>query len=215
MTIQMIYFDLGNVLVSFSHERMCQQMASVAGVPLDVVRTAVFGGDDGHAAQIRYETGDIDTDGYFDFFCRAIGTRPDRRRLERAFCDIFVPIEASWALVRKLAEAGHRLGILSNTNSLQWEWCTDGRFPLLAGIGKASSPFTWAVLSYDVRSMKPDRAIYDAAMARAAATASEVLFIDDRPENVAGAKAAGIDAVLFTDAEQLKVDLRARGVAGI
>jgi HAD superfamily hydrolase (TIGR01509 family) len=63
--------------------------------------------------------------------------------------------------------------------------------------------------------MKPDRPIYDVAVARAEAPASDILFIDDRPENVVGAKAAGLDAVLFTDAEQLVNDLRERSVAGI
>lgn len=213
MTIQMIYFDLGNVLVSFSHERMCQQMASVAGVPLDVVRTAVFGGDEGHAAQVRYETGDIDTDGYFEYFCRATRTQPDRGELERAFCDIFVPIDATLRLAQRLAAAGHRLGILSNTNSLQWRWCTDGRYPLLARAGQAGAVFGSAVLSFEVHAMKPDRAIYEIAAERAGASPCEVFFVDDRVENVVGAKAAGIDAVLFTDAEQLAADLRQRGVA--
>ena len=60
--------------------------------------------------------------------------------------------------------------------------------------------------------MKPDRAIYEIAAERAGASPSEVFFVDDRAENVVGAKAAGLDAVLFTDAEQLAADLRQRGV---
>lgn len=215
MTSKLIYFDLGNVLLSFSHEKMCQQMADAAGVPLDAVRTTVFGGEDAHSAQIQYESGEINTDGYFDYFCRATGTRPDRQQLERAFCDIFTPMEETSKLVRELAAVGHRLAILSNTNSLQWQWCTDGRFPLLAALGDPGSPFEWAVLSFEVRSMKPDRPIYDVAIARAGGPASEVFFVDDRPENVAGANAAGMDAVQFVDARQLAADLRGRGVAGI
>jgi glucose-1-phosphatase len=221
MTPKLFYFDLGNVLVTFSHARMCEQMAAVAGVPLDVVRTAIFGGNgvfgvgEAHAAQIRFESGQIDADGYYDYFCLATGARPDRRQLERAFCDIFAPMDETWALVRKLAAAGHRLAVLSNTNSLQWEWCTDGRFPLLASFGGSSSPFAWAVLSYAVGTMKPDRPIYEAAVKRAAAPASEIFFVDDRPENVAGGKAVGMDAVLFTSVEQLAIDLRERGVTGI
>jgi glucose-1-phosphatase len=215
MAPKLLYFDLGNVLLSFSHERMCQQMADVAGVPLSAVRAAVFDGEEADSVQIRFESGEIDAAEYFEYFCRATRTRPDRRQLEQAFCDIFAPIDETWAIVRKLAAAGHRLAILSNTNSLQWLWCTDGRFPLLASFGESGSPFAWAVLSYEVRSMKPDRPIYDAAVEIGAVSAGEVVFIDDRPENVAGAKAAGMDAVQFTDAEQLATDLRNRGVAGI
>jgi FMN phosphatase YigB (HAD superfamily) len=213
MPPKLLYFDLGNVLLSFSHERMCEQMAEVAGVPLEVVRDAVFGGDSAHNAQIRYETGDIDTDGYFDYFCRTTGSRPDRRQLERAFCDIFVTMDETWQLARRLAAAGHRLAILSNTNSLQWKWCTDGRYPLLAWEGQAGAAFGSAVLSFEVHAMKPDRAIYDMAVERAGASPSEVFFVDDRPENVVGAQAAGLDAVLFADAEQLAADLRQRGLA--
>jgi glucose-1-phosphatase len=212
MPPKLLYFDLGNVLVSFSHERMCEQMAEVAGVPLEVGRNAVFGGGDAHNAQIQYETGDIDSEGYFDYFCRATKTRPDRGELERAFCDIFVPIDETLRLAQRLTAAGHRLGILSNTNSLQWRWCTDGRYPLLARAGQAGAVFGSAVLSFEVHAMKPDRAIYEIAAERAGASPCEVFFVDDRVENVVGAKAAGIDAVLFTDAEQLAADLRQRGV---
>jgi glucose-1-phosphatase len=213
MTPKVLYFDLGNVLVSFSHERMCEQMAEVADVPLEVVRDAVFGGDEAHNAQVRYETGHIDSDGYFDYFCRAIGSRPDRRRLERAFCDIFAPIDETWQLVERLVASGHNVAILSNTNSLQWTWCTDGRFPILAGAGRAGAAFGTAVLSFEVNSMKPDRAIYGAAVERAGASPREVFFVDDRAENVVGAQAAGLDAVQFIDAGQLVVDLRQRGIA--
>ena len=59
--------------------------------------------------------------------------------------------------------------------------------------------------------MKPDRAIYDAAIVRAGTSASEVFFVDDRAENVVGAQAAGLDAVQFIDAGQLAVDLRHAG----
>jgi putative hydrolase of the HAD superfamily len=215
MTPKLIYFDLGNVLVSFSHERMCEQMAAVAGVPLDAVRTAVFGNKTAHSAQTRFESGQIDADGYYEYFCRATGSQPDRSRLLQAFCDIFAPIDETSELVRKLASAGHRLAILSNTNSLQWEWCTDGRFPLLAAFGGSSSPFAFAVLSYEVGTMKPDRPIYEAAVKRAGAPASETFFTDDRPENIVGGNAAGMDAVLFTSVEQLAADLRERGVTGI
>jgi FMN phosphatase YigB (HAD superfamily) len=42
----------------------------------------------------------------------------------------------------------------------------------------------------------------------------ECLFVDDRPENVAGAARAGLPALRFVDAATLRRDLRARGVPG-
>jgi HAD superfamily hydrolase (TIGR01509 family) len=63
--------------------------------------------------------------------------------------------------------------------------------------------------------MKPDRGIYDTAIERAGVAAHEVFFTDDRPENIAGALAAGIDAVAFTSCDKLIAELRKRGVAGV
>lgn len=214
MPPKILYFDLGKVLVEFSHERMCNQMAEVAGTTPEAVRQALFGDTESLAALIRYETGHITTDEFFDHFCRSTGTTPDRKRLEAAVCDIFSPIEPMWELVGRLARAGNRMAILSNTNRLQWEFISDGHYPLFAA-GQPTNAFEWAILSYEVQAMKPDRAIYDAAVRRAGVAAHEVFFTDDRLENVEGAKAAGLDAVLFVDCDRLLRQLRERGVAGI
>ncbi len=214
MPPKVLYFDLGMVLVEFSHERMFQQMAEVAGISPEAVWEAIFGDADCRAAQLRYETGHITTDEFFDHFCHVTGSSPDRKRLAEAVCDIFSPIEPMWELARNLAAAGNRLAILSNTNPVQWDFITDGRFPIVA-MGQPVSAFDWAVLSYEVGSMKPDRAIYDTAIQRAGVAGHEVFFTDDRQENVEGARAAGIDAVQFVDCEGLVSQLRERGVAGV
>jgi putative hydrolase of the HAD superfamily len=212
MLLQVLYFDLGNVLLSFSHEVMCRQMAEVTGVSPQVVSKALFGSVEARAAQWLYESGQLSTDEYFDYFCRVTGTRPDREQLRLAVCDIFAPIESTWELARQLAAAGHRLAILSNTNPVQWEYVTDGRFALLKSIGQRGCPFAGSILSYEVQAMKPDRAIYDAAIERAGIAANEIFFVDDRPENVAGAVEAGLDAVVYEGTEKLADDLRDRGV---
>ena len=214
MPPKILYFDLGKVLVEFSHERMCNQMADVAGTTPERVRNALFGDTESLAALIRYETGHITTDEFFDHFCESTGTTPDRKLLEAAVCDIFSPIEPMWELVSRLAAAGNRLAVLSNTNRLQWEFISDGHYPLFA-MGQPTNAFAWAILSYEVEAMKPGRAIYDAAIERAGVAAQEVFFTDDRLENVEGALAAGIDAVQFVDCDGLIAQLRERDVAGV
>ena len=63
--------------------------------------------------------------------------------------------------------------------------------------------------------MKPDRAIYDAAIERAGVAAHEVFFTDDRLENVEGARAVGIDAVQFVDCETTHRRSAARDVPAL
>jgi putative hydrolase of the HAD superfamily len=105
----------------------------------------------------------------------------------------------------QLKAAGYRLGILSNTSPAHWEFIADGRFTLIRSF------FDVCVLSYQVGAMKPEAEIYRAAEVRAGVAAEHVFFVDDRAENVAGARCCGFDAVQYTTAAALAADLRQRG----
>lgn len=214
MPPKVLYFDIGMVLVEFSHEVMCRQMAEVAGITTEAVREALFGSQENVAAIAHYEAGQITTEEFFDHFCQVTGTMPDRKRLSDAVCDIFRPIEPMFELVRALADAGNRLALLSNTNELQWNFLRDGRFPVMA-VGQPQCAFDWAIVSYEVGIMKPEPGIYVAAARRAGAAPQEVFFTDDRLENVEGARAAGLDAVQFVDPDSLVIALREREVPGL
>jgi putative hydrolase of the HAD superfamily len=210
-----LYFDLGNVLLGFSHERMCGQMAEVAGLAPDIVRSALFADEGPDCPQWQIEDGRLDVDGYYAHFCAKTSTRPDRILLERAAGDIFWPLDESVDFLHRLAAAGNQIGLLSNINPLHWQFVSDGKYPWLQRPGRPGSLFRSVVLSYEAGAMKPDRRIYQAAAAHAGADPSAVFFVDDRAENVAGALAAGLDAVQFVGLAQLQADLRARGVAGV
>jgi len=108
--------------------------------------------------------------------------------------------------VAGLRNVGYRLGILSNTHESHWEFVHDGRFGLIR------HAFETVVLSYQVGAMKPDPRIYEVAAEQAGFACNEIFFTDDRSENVAGAQAAGMDAVQFTSARTLAADLRNRGL---
>lgn len=67
-------------------------------------------------------------------------------------------------------------------------------------------------VSGEVGLIKPDAAIYDRHAQDFGLEPAATIFIDDSPANVEGAKAAGWDAVLFTGADKLRADMRARGL---
>ncbi|WP_028660659.1 HAD-IA family hydrolase [Nocardioides insulae] len=67
-------------------------------------------------------------------------------------------------------------------------------------------------VSGEVGLAKPDPAIYRIAIDRSGLRPDELLFVDDRAENVAAAAAVGLDAVRFTGAERLRAELRARAL---
>jgi len=89
---------------------------------------------------------------------------------------------------------GYRLAILSNA-PVEVAHAID-RAPWLAG-------FEPRVFSCRLRLSKPDPAVYHKILDHLAAPPEEIVFFDDRAENVVAAGAVGIRAHLFTDAFQL------------
>ena len=201
---KLIYFDMGNVLLHFDHELACQQMAAVAGVPIETVRQVVFAAGEG--LQWKYERGEITTADYYQAFCDITGSSPPVDTLLHAASDIFRLNTPIVPIIRQLRSFGYRLGILSNTCPAHWEFICAKRFRLFP------SYFDVLALSYELGAMKPDAAAYEAATRLAGVAPQEIFYVDDRRENVQGAIDAGYAAFVFTTAAELAVDLRAAGV---
>jgi FMN phosphatase YigB (HAD superfamily) len=202
MPIRFIYFDLGNVLLNFSHRRACEQIGGVAGVSADRVWEVLFESGLEH----RFEAGQLDGAAFYEEFCTGIGCRPDHNQLLQAGSDIFTLNAPMLPLVAQLRAAGHRMGILSNTCAPHWSYCLKRNFGPLRMANNAYA------LSYEIGCTKPDPRIFQAAAALAKTAPEEIFFTDDIFSHVEAAKAAGWDAVPFTTAPKLAEALRERGV---
>ena len=201
MAPKFLYFDLGKVLVDFDVQRMYRQVAEVAGIEPDEVREALRK----NGLHKEHELGRVSSEAFCEAFCEATGVRADCQTLIRAASDIFelnVPIIP---LVGYLHREGYRMGVLSNTCQGHWEHCLR-RFRILAEY------FPVRALSSEIHAAKPDEAVFQAAAELAGVPAGEIFFTDDLPENVAGARAAGFDAVQFTSVRELAAQLRSRGL---
>lgn len=113
--------------------------------------------------------------------------------------------EDSVAIMETLMDNGHDVTMLTNFAADTFVEARR-RFPFL------DRP-RGVTVSGEVGFIKPDRRIYEHHAGAFGLRPSATLFIDDSPKNVDGAKTAGWDAVLFTDAQTLKADLLARGVS--
>ncbi len=199
-SLKFIYFDLGKVLVDFTVQRMCEQMAEAAQTTPEEIHRVLF--SDG--LELRYERGLISTEEFYEEFCRQIGRRVDFERLAQAAADIFTWKPESAALAVHLRQAGYRLGILSNTSPLHWQHCWR-RYCVLR------ETFRVYVLSYQVGYLKPTPEIYQAAIQLAGCQPEEIFFVDDHLPNVQGARAVGLDAVQYTGPAELAEQLCQRG----
>ncbi len=114
------------------------------------------------------------------------------------------PLPGVPEIVRALADDGRPLHILSN--------CARETMPMARAAFRLLDRFQEFVVSGEEGVVKPDRRIYDILVARVGRPAERLVFIDDRPENVDGARAAGLSALPFTDAAALRRDLAALGL---
>lgn len=106
-----------------------------------------------------------------------------------------------YALVEELKEKKISIGILSNIN--------DRYTKRIRGFG-FYEPFDPCLLSAEIGWEKPDPKAYEALLKALDFPAKDVVFIDDKPENVIGAKNLGIDAILFKSADQVREELKKR-----
>lgn len=107
-------------------------------------------------------------------------------------------------ILERLSAAGVPLYAITNYSSEKFAE-TRARFPFFA-------LFRDIVVSGDEKMLKPDAEIFHLCLSRNGLDAGSCVFIDDVAHNVEGARAVGIDAILFRSPSQLQADLAARGI---
>lgn len=70
--------------------------------------------------------------------------------------------------------------------------------------------FDQIVISAEVGLVKPDPRIYQLTLEQLGVPAAQAVFIDDFPMNVRGARAVGLEAILFRSPQQVRRELDAR-----
>lgn len=120
------------------------------------------------------------------------------------FAEMMLPMPGSLALLDELAARGTRLYALSNWAAETFE-STRGLFPFL-------ERFDGLVISGKIGVAKPDPRIFAHLLDAHRLEARELLFVDDRANNLEAAQALGIESVLFEGPATLRADLVSRGL---
>lgn len=207
VVIEFVYFDLGNVLVSFDPLLACDNVARLFHVTPTAVHAAVYES----AHQTRYEHGELSGEEFASLvreqLGRSSGQMPTAALLD-ALSDMFTPIESMRSIVNQVHQSGIRFGILSNTCAAHWDWITRQGWPVM------QEAYGEIILSYEAGVMKPNPRIYRLAEQAAEVPRERILFLDDKPENVLAARARGWHAVACFGGDQAQQALRRYRVIG-
>jgi len=201
-----IFFDFGNVVAFFDYLILFGRFGGRIGLSAEEFRDRMAAR--GFASLLAdFERGVLTPEQFTAAFCERGEIEVSFDRFVADWSDIFRPNESVCALIAALKAAGHPIFLGSNTNVLHTKHYRRqfaATLDLMDGF----------VFSYEVGHNKPAPEFFQACSRMACAPPESCIFIDDLPENVAGARAAGLRGIVYRDTESLIGDLLGLGVDG-
>ncbi len=180
--------DFGGVLTTNIWQAF-GEFCDAEGLERERVRD-LFRGDPEAMRLLRaLETGELDEAGFEPRFAELLGLADHEGLIGRLFAGLG-PDEAMVGAVRAARAAGISTGLISNS----WGLGIYERAPV--------DLFDQTVISGDVGLHKPQPEIYLLACERLGKAPAQCVFVDDLRENVTGAEAVGMTALLHRDAGQ-------------
>ena len=185
--IKNLIFDLGGVIITLAPDEALRRFKSLglenAEEQMDAyTQMGIFG---------QLEEGKISAEVFREELSRQVGREVTYDECRHAWLGYVkeVPQRNLDALLRLRSE-GYRIILLSNTNPYMMSWVRSTEFD---GHGHSIDYYMDACyLSYQLGVMKPDTEFFHRVLMTEKIMASETLFIDDGPRNVATASQMGI-----------------------
>ena len=196
--IKHLIFDMGNVLMRYDPEVPLREYAS-SEEARNLIRKELFQGPE----WVERDRGTISIEEMYESVAKRI---PEQYHEELKKCvygwDICMePLKESVKLCEDARKWGYQTYVLSNAAADEFYRYFPKFSPLEA--------FEGVMISSEVHLIKPDVRIYECLLEKYQLNPEECLFLDDREDNVEGARKAGMQAMVFTeDYESLRAFLK-------
>ncbi len=181
---EVVVFDLGKVLVDFDYGIMARNFARHCKMVPEEIQKFI----DHSPLLFRYETGSITKKEFFETVCAETGFCGALDEFSTIFSDIFSPMDSMIELHQQLRQRKIPTYIFSNTNELAIAHIRK-TFPFFQN-------FTDYVFSYEHGAMKPQAKLYEVVERVTGKSGEEILYIDDRMENIEAGKIRGWQTIV-------------------
>jgi putative hydrolase of the HAD superfamily len=185
-----IIFDLGNVIVDIDEPRSYQEL-----------RALVAPDKEGEAEQKilqwtrNFEVGEMSSSEFVSALGDVMRSEVSSKEVINAWNAMLLDIPFERLRLMDRLRDRYAVYILSNTNALHLEWVNDF-LQKNYKIESLDAVCDGAFYSHLLKDRKPERTIYEKMLNAAGLRASESVFYDDKPENVAAGLASGMLAKL-------------------
>jgi putative hydrolase of the HAD superfamily len=198
--VQALLFDLGGVVIDIDFTRVYAHWARFSPLSIDeIAERCLF-----DATYHRYERAETDDASFFAHVRERLALDADDATIRTGWNAVFV--DQNHAVLEMIAQVSQHYPTYAFTNtsgSHQRAWSQ--RYP---DVVKA---FRQIFSSAEMGMRKPERAAFQHVVDAIGCAAGSVLFFDDMPANVAGARAAGLQAVQVTRTADVEGALRRLG----
>lgn len=180
-----IILDMGNVLLRFDPE-VSLNLFCKTEESKNIIRKELFEGPE----WIQGDYGTITNEGRFQPVSKRVPPEfhAQLRQCVMGWDVCMEPIPGALEFCEYVKKKGLRIYVLSNACNAFHDY-----FPRF----RDEKYFDGVMVSSDVHMIKPEIRIYEHFLKTYGLIPGECLFIDDRPENIEGAKKAGIPGFLF------------------
>lgn len=185
-------FDLGNVLIRLAYGRVVAALCHWSDLGPEDLQVLL----EGPGGYRDLERGLVSFAQMHELLREGARYRGGFERLKEIWSDFFEgPVEGIEDVLRRVRRE-YRVAFLSNSNEIHAE-VIPRRFSNLFRDGDVF------VFSHDWKCAKPDPRIFEIALRRLGARAEDCVYVDDLAENIDAARAAGLNAYLFTGSAEL------------
>lgn len=200
--IKTVVFDLGKVLLDFDYSIAARRIGERGKIAPAEIKHFI----DHSPLLFRLERGQMTAQQFFEQVAVAAGFEGSFDEFSNYFADIFSPIQPMVDLQADLRRRGFPTYIFSNTNDLAVGHIRHN-FPFFAN-------FDGYILSYEHGVMKPDAGLYEVVERVTRRKGPEILYLDDRPENVEAGAARGWQVILQENPEKTRAAIEQLGLLG-
>ena len=196
--IRNIIFDLGGVLVDWNPVDKLRRMGLPEEEVQEIAKNTTF----------SPEWNEVDRSAIAkdQLFAKMLSNVPENYRedaasfLNEGVFDAIHSFSYSADWLKSLKERGFSLYLLTNYSDWMFDYHYKNEFSFTDYVDGM-------VVSGREKLLKPESAIYECLLKRYGLKAEECVFLDDHAENVEGAKKCGLNGIVFTDFEKVKVEL--------
>ena len=199
--IEVILFDLGNVILPFTHYQIAEKLSRFSQRKefQDPQKIFSYLFDFEKGSVNGYEVGKVSSTQFFGSLKEYLHLTLSFEEFIPIWNDIFTEDQQVSNIIHSL-RGKNRLGLVSNTNPLHFDYILS-KFPVIRIFDK------W-ILSHEVGFKKPAVEILQKAVEWASVKPEAILFIDDIKSHVDVAVSLGMQGIPFASAQQLEEALR-------